>query len=160
MASDAAVKVAATLVELRNPNGQPPHGASVWVCGHWVDSCGGAEELADDIRGQVSAELDAFAAGVLAERDGLARERSAVIDALGIGEDIDVGRDPVDAARAVRVSGSDALDMLIRAESERDAARATLAEARAAWAALEASWPGWRAHADALATLRRVLGGA
>ena len=109
------------------------------------------------IRSAVASALDAFAAGVAAERDEWKRYAESLRPGLEAVRSALAG-EPED------VPGGHLIDqvakMATRVRADRDAARATLAEVRAAWAALEASWPGWRAHADALATLRRVLGGA
>lgn len=57
------------------------------------------------------AERDA----AIARADKSEAERGAVIDALGVGEDIDVGRDLVDAARSVAQNARALTDLLLRA---------------------------------------------
>lgn len=57
--ADAADEAAKRLVEIRNPDGVPPHEASVWVASHWVDACCPAAELAANIRAAIAHEIRA-----------------------------------------------------------------------------------------------------
>lgn len=75
---------------------------------HNLDLLVEARRERDDLRAQLAAEV---------------AKREAVIDALGIREDIDAGRDVVDAAAAIKRSRNDYADRTLKAEIERDELR-------------------------------------
>lgn len=62
-------KRAEDIVELRNPDGEEPHGPSTWIFDHWIDTCEDPKVTAATLREKVAAELQAaHDAGVVEER--------------------------------------------------------------------------------------------
>lgn len=77
MAREATVdyaKRAAELVEIRDPDGVPPHEPSTWIFDHWIDTCEDPMVTAARLREKIAAELQAAHDAGVAE--GKASERA------------------------------------------------------------------------------------
>jgi len=61
-------KRAAKLVEIRDPDGAPPHEPSTWIFDHWIDTCEDPRVTAARLREKIAAELQAAHDAGVAER--------------------------------------------------------------------------------------------
>ena len=75
-------KRAEEVVELRNPDGEEPHGPSTWIFGHWIDTCEDPNVTAATLREKVAAEFRAaHDAGVASKDAEVATLRQIICDA-------------------------------------------------------------------------------
>lgn len=103
-------KRAEEVVELRNPDGEEPHGPSTWIFGHWIDTCEDPKVTARVLREKVAAELRAAHDAGVAE--GKAGERALEMFVVrSLAHEVDGGDDK---------TAEQLIEMLL---AERDAAR-------------------------------------
>ena len=77
-------KRAAKLVEIRDPDGGPPHEPSTWIFDHWIDTCEDPRVTAARLREKIAAELQAAHDAGVAEGKRRCREATqAIIEGVG-----------------------------------------------------------------------------